>query len=108
MAKRNFIDMETAAALAWEMGVSPELWRPAYNAAASSMGGFPGFYYASVEMAMTLEEYAKAENIAWGEDADWILTVQAIAHDLLRFMTKNERLPRKDERVKIVKKNISR
>jgi hypothetical protein len=103
--KAELGELETAAAIAWNMG-SSNRWRLAYNAAADSMGGFPGFYQASVEMALSLEKYAKAKNIEWGQNADWLLTTEAVAEEILKFMIANDRIPDESERTKIVKKNI--
>jgi hypothetical protein len=102
----NWGVMESVAAIAMNMGESKKKGA-AYDAATDSMGGFPGFYQAAVEMGISLEDYAEAHKITWGEGADWIATTDNVAGALLNFMIQSKRLPLEDERLQIIKKNIT-
>lgn len=98
--------MENVAAIAMNIGTSSKK-DDAYTAAADGMGGFPGFYQAAVEMGISLEKYAEARKIVWGEHADWILTTENVAEALLNFMIRQGRLPDESDRISIIKKNIT-
>jgi hypothetical protein len=102
----NWGVMESVAAIAMNMGESKKKGA-AYDAATDSMGGFPGFYQTAVEMGISLEGYAEAHKIIWGEGADWINTSDQVAERLLEFMIDNGRLPLADERTEIIKANIA-
>jgi hypothetical protein len=71
------------------------------------MGGFPGFYEASIDLAQALEEYEQKHDISWGNDADWILTTEAIGDHLVKFMVKHGRLPLDSEVANMIKDSIS-
>lgn len=108
MAKRSadYGVMENVAAIAMNIGASKKR-DAAYAAAADSMGGFPGFYQAAVEMGVSLEQYATARKIAWGDHADWILTTENVSEALLNFLIRQARLPDESDRASIIKKNIT-
>lgn len=98
--------LETVAAIAMGMGESKRR-QAAYDAASDSMGGFPGFYQAAIEMATSLERYAADRKIVWGEHADWILTTDNVAEGLISFMARKARLPDEKERERIIKGYIT-
>jgi len=102
----NYGTMENVAAIAMNLCDSKKKDQ-AYAAAADSMGGFPGFYRAAVEMGISLEKYVEARRIVWGDHADWILTTEAVSEAILSFMIRNGRLPDESDRAAIIKKNIT-
>lgn len=96
---------ENAAAIAMHFGMSP-LREEAYHRAGESMGGFPGFYRLAIEAGAILEELAKKEDFSWGDDADWLQTVEAYADGILQSMAKNKRIPSKDELTTLAKVSL--
>jgi hypothetical protein len=96
---------ENAAAIAMHFGMSP-LREEAYHKAGESMGGFPGFYRAAIEAGEVLDLVAKQEELSWGDDADWIQTVEAYADRILQAMAKNKHVPSKDELLVLAKESL--
>lgn len=100
-------EMESVAAIAMHIGMHKGR-KQAYEAAGESMAGFVGFYQAAREMGISLEEYADKRGITWGEDADWILTIDSLGDYLVGFMIDEGRLPNAKERADLVKNSIVR
>jgi hypothetical protein len=66
---------ENIAAIALDMGAH-KLYHQVYKTAAEGHG-FPIFFQVAIEAAGALERVEKKLKIKWGENADWILTVEA-------------------------------
>ena len=98
-------EIDSAVAIAMHLGMHRGR-QQAYEAAGESMGGFPGFYQAAIAMGISLEEYADKHGITWGEDANWIMTTEVLANQLMRFMVNERRLPDPKERLELVKASI--
>lgn len=98
-------EIESVSAIAMNIGMHKGR-EQAYEAAGESMGGFPGFYQAAIAMGISLEEYADKHGITWGETANWIMTTEVLANQLMHFMVNERRLPNPNERLELVKASI--
>lgn len=96
---------ENAVAIAMHLGMS-ELRDAAYQAAADQMGGFVGFYPVAAEAGEVIEELSKKEDISWGDQADWILTIESYADAILKLMANKRRVPSKVELGTLAKQSI--
>jgi hypothetical protein len=102
---RQYAIMENIAAIAMQIGLSGKR-QAAYDAAADGMGGFSGFYQGAIELGTALEKYVDVNKVVWGENADWILTVENLTGTLLFFMIESRRLPLADEQIELVRTSI--
>jgi hypothetical protein len=89
----NFAEAENVAAIAMEWGRDKARFEKVYKAVGEAYGGFPMFYQAAIEAALALERYAVKRKISWGNDADWILTIENYAPAVLEYTIKNHAWP---------------
>lgn len=86
MAKNlNFAEAENVAAIAMHFGEDPAR-ESAYKNYISDAGGFPEFYQVAIQAGMALERVGKRLKIEWGNDADWIETVEVYSRSILKAM----------------------
>lgn len=100
--------MENIAAIAMCMGNSREKLERANRLTGDAIEGSAGIHRAAVDMAVELELYGREHKIFWGQDADWILTVETIAETLLIFIAETKRVPYADERKEIVRTSLTK
>jgi hypothetical protein len=51
------------------------------------------FYQVAIEAGTALENYAKKHKVSWGDNADWILTIESYAPAILDYAIKHRAWP---------------
>jgi hypothetical protein len=100
--------MENVAAIAMHMGQRGEKMDLLHEAAWDPIEGYTGLYRAAVDAAVALEAYGRDHKIFWGQDADWILTTEALADALLAFVAERKRIPFPEEREDLVRSSLTK
>jgi hypothetical protein len=100
--------METIAAISMHMGERTEAMGRVYEIAWDHIDGYTGLYRAAVDAAVALEAYGRDHKIFWGQDADWILTTEALGDALLTFVEKRKRIPFPEEREELVRASLTK
>jgi len=95
MTDKEYGFCENVAAIAMEFGASPK-YNTAYKKAAHS-GGFPVFYRIAINAAMALDRAEKKLKIHWGDNADWVITIETLAKVILSSAIAEEDFPSQDE-----------
>jgi hypothetical protein len=95
--------VESAVALS-ENFHQDKRYRWVYDTYGYDLGGFPGVYDLIIEAAMALEK-AKPKSEEWGDDYDWILSVEDLSDNLHKFIRK-EGIPEKKQLLQIAKESL--
>lgn len=77
---------ETVAAIAMHFGASKKLYPALSSRIVTGGNGHLELYQIAIEAAEALEKLGKQKDISWGNDADWILTIEAYADKILDAM----------------------
>jgi hypothetical protein len=81
----DFAEAENVAAIAMHFGTSATR-ESAYENYVTGAGGFPEFYQVAIQAGIALERVGQNLKITWGENADWIETVEVFAEAILKAM----------------------
>jgi hypothetical protein len=91
--ERSFAELENVAAIAMEWGRDKKRYDRVYRELGERYGGFVMFYQVAIEAALALETYARTRRIRWGENADWILTIENFAPAILDYAIQDHAWP---------------
>lgn len=106
--KLSYAVAQNVAAISLEMGGNKALWNWAYDAIQKGDGGTTDIVDSILDVSAALEDVIEKDKLKWGEDVEWMDTVEKLAERLLRFMSGNGNVPTYDECLILARQSLVR